>query len=106
VPVGNRTRILYALSQGSLVIAHRNVALGNPALIDDETCALARDGDEFVARMHHAFEDETWSRRVGEAGRRAYEALFHPDKAAADFLARVNANIAATAYRDHINRAC
>ena len=97
VPVGNRTCILYALSQGALVIAHSNVALGNPALIDDETCALARDGDEFVARMQQAFEDEAWSRRVGEAGRHAYEALFHPDRAGADFLARVNANVAATA---------
>lgn len=97
VPVGNRTRVLYALSHGSLVIAHRNVALGNPALIDDETCALARDGDEFVARMRRAFEDETWSRRLGDAGRDAYEAHFHPEKAASDFLARVEAILATIA---------
>jgi len=95
VPVGNRTRVLYALSQGVLVIAHANVALGNPALIDDQTCALARDGASFAARMGRAFTEQDWGRRVGEAGRLAYMKSFHPDRAGADFLSRVEANLAA-----------
>ncbi|ABD06239.1 hypothetical protein RPB_1529 [Rhodopseudomonas palustris HaA2] len=95
VPVGNRTRVLYAMSQGALVIAHRNVALGNPALVDDQTAALAGDGDAFVARMRRAFEDEAWARRIGEAGQRAYRENFHPDRAAGDFMARVTSHLVA-----------
>ncbi|WP_164603352.1 glycosyltransferase [Rhodopseudomonas sp. BR0M22] len=94
VPVGNRTRVLYALSQGALVIAHANVALGNPALIDGETCALGHDGKSFVARMERAFADPDWSQRIGEAGRTAYMQLFHPGRAGADFLSRVEALLA------------
>ena len=90
VPVGNRTRILYALSQSTLVIAHQNVALGNPALVEDQTCALAGSGEEFVARMKRAFNDPIWARQVAEAGCQAYKDLFSPEKAAADFVARID----------------
>ena len=51
VAVGNRSRILTALCKGALVIAHRNVALGNPALVDGRTCALAATPEEFIDRM-------------------------------------------------------
>lgn len=90
VPVGNRTRILYALSQSTLVIAHENVALGNVALVDGQTCALAASGGEFVARMKRAVDDPLWTRRVAEAGCQAYKDLFSPEKATAEFIARIN----------------
>ncbi|OAF18827.1 hypothetical protein AXW67_39730 [Bradyrhizobium neotropicale] len=90
VPVGNRTRILYALSQSTLVIAHENVALGNVALVDGQTCALAASGREFVARMKRAVDDPLWARRVAEAGRQVYKDLFSPEKATAEFIARTN----------------
>jgi hypothetical protein len=90
VPVGNRTRVLYALSQGVLVIAHKNVALGNPALIDGETCALAGDGAEFLARMQRSVEDQAWAQNTAENGRQLYETLFHPSAAGTNFLSRVN----------------
>lgn len=90
VPAGNRTRILYALSQSTLVIAHENVALGNVALVDGQTCALAASGGEFVARMKRAVDDPLWTRRVAEAGCQAYKDLFSPEKATAKFIARIN----------------
>ncbi|MDD1602340.1 hypothetical protein DCM79_18250 [Bradyrhizobium sp. WBOS07] len=90
VPVGNRTRILYALSQSTLVIAHENVALGNVALVDGQTCALASSGEEFVARMKRAVDDPLWARKVAEAGRKVYKDLFSPEKATAEFIARTN----------------
>jgi len=54
VPVGNRSRIVTAMSKGALVIAHRNAALGNPDLIDGETCFLASTPREFIIRMLRA----------------------------------------------------
>lgn len=90
VPVGNRTRILYALSQSALVIAHENVALGNVALVDGRTCALAGSGGGFAARMKRAVDDPLWARRVAEAGRQVYKDLFSPEKATAEFVARID----------------
>ncbi|WP_157158815.1 glycosyltransferase [Bradyrhizobium genomosp. III] len=90
VPVGNRTRILYALSQSTLVIAHENVALGNVALVDGQTCALAVSGGEFVARMKRAVDDPLWARRVAESGCQVYKEFFSPEKATAEFIARTN----------------
>jgi len=90
VPVGNRTRILYALSQSTLVIAHENVALGNVALVDGQTCGLAASGGEFVARMKRAVDDPLWARRVAESGCRVYKQFFSPENATAEFIARIN----------------
>jgi glycosyltransferase involved in cell wall biosynthesis len=90
VPVGNRTRILYALGQSTLVIAHQNVALGNTALVDGQTCAMAASGEEFAERMKRAFDDPLWARQVAEAGCQMYSDLFSPEKAGADFVARID----------------
>ncbi|MCG2630719.1 glycosyltransferase [Bradyrhizobium sp. WYCCWR 13023] len=90
VPVGNRTRILYALSQSALVIAHENVALGNIALVDGQTCALAGSGEAFAARMKRAVDDPLWARQVAEAGWQVYRDLFSPEKATAEFTARID----------------
>jgi glycosyltransferase involved in cell wall biosynthesis len=57
VPVGNRTRILTAMAAGTLVIAHRNAALGNPLLIDGVTCYLATRPSEMATKMRLAVED-------------------------------------------------
>ena len=81
VPVGNRSRILTALAKRMLVIAHANVALGNSALVDEVTCALAANADEFVARMRRAVEDPAWARAIAERGRQCYAELFAPEKA-------------------------
>jgi glycosyltransferase involved in cell wall biosynthesis len=89
VAVGNRSRILTALCKGALVIAHRNVALGNPALVDGQTCALAVTPKEFIDRMVRSVEDEHWARAVAEQGRRCYEELFSPKRAASRLICRL-----------------
>lgn len=88
VPVGNRSRILTALAHGVLVIAHRNVALGNPDLVDGETCALADDAAGFVIHMERAVEDQKWRRCIAQNGRRCYQERFHPDRAAPRLVQR------------------
>jgi len=51
VPVGNRSRILTAMSSGALLIAHKNASLGNPDLINNINCLLCNDEYEFVDAM-------------------------------------------------------
>lgn len=82
VPVGNRSRIVTAMGYGLLVIAHPNTALGNPALVADETCLLAATPAEFARCMRRAHEDRDMCIRIERAARQAYEALFAPQPAA------------------------
>lgn len=51
VPVGNRSRILTAMSSGALLIAHKNASLGNPDLVNNINCLLCNDEYEFVDAM-------------------------------------------------------
>jgi hypothetical protein len=90
VPVGNRTRILTAMAIGALVIAHENAALGNPALVDGETCYLATDGVGFVKRMLLAVEDRDASLAIIDRARRSYQSQFHPDIASKKLVERVD----------------
>ncbi len=91
VPIGNRSRILTAMAKGALVIAHANAALGNPDLVDGETCYLSSDADGFVERMKRAVSDEPKSRAIVERARRRYETRFHPDVAGPRLIRRIAA---------------
>jgi len=77
-PVGNRTRIVTAMSMRSLVIAHTSTALGNPALVSGENCFLAKRPDEFVQFMIRAFENQAEARVIAHSARGTYERVFHP----------------------------
>jgi glycosyltransferase involved in cell wall biosynthesis len=83
VPVGNRTRILTAMAARVPAIAHGNTALGNPALIDGETCLLANDAKSFSLKMRRVFEDEAFSRAISEKAFESYRSLFNPETASA-----------------------
>jgi hypothetical protein len=89
VPVGNRSRILTAMAKGAVVVAHENAAMGNPDLIDGETCYLARSPAEFIERMKRSFLDERASQQIIDRARACYNTRFHPDIAAASLIARV-----------------
>lgn len=81
VPVGNRSRILTAMAKKALVIAHENASLGNPALVDGETCLLARTADEFVSCMRQAFERPEIGYGICDRARKCYETQFAPEAA-------------------------
>ena len=92
VPVGNRSRILTALAAGTVVVAHENAALGNPDLIDGETCFLAADAEGFVERMARCVDRAVDAEIVAERGRELYLTRFRPEVAvgaAVDTLAAV-----------------
>lgn len=90
VPVGNRSRILTAWSQHLLVIAHRNTALGNPDLVDGETCFLAASCEEFLDRIRRATSQPADAKRIAERGYAIYSEKFSPAAAARLLLAEID----------------
>lgn len=90
VPVGNRSRILTAAAKGALVVAHRNAALGNPALVDDRTCYLANDAAQFAERMRRAVDDPQGAARISAAARQSYLEAFEPHRAVSALLSRLD----------------
>lgn len=89
VPVGNRTRILTAISRRLPVIAHRNTALGNPALVDGETCYLARTAGEFVDRIRRVVRNHEEAKRIVKSAYRSYIENFGPDHATIPIIAAI-----------------
>jgi glycosyltransferase involved in cell wall biosynthesis len=87
VPVGNRTRILHSMSGGALVIAHANVALGNPDLVNGTNCYLAANAADFFTSMLLAYECPEKAQAIVEAARQTYEQRFSPE-----FATRLMAN--------------
>jgi glycosyltransferase involved in cell wall biosynthesis len=89
VPVGNRSRILTAMALRGLVIAHENTALGNPDLVDGETCYLAGDAAGFAAAMAASVDDPARREAIIDRAFCRYSEHYRPDRAAARLSARV-----------------
>jgi len=87
VKVGNRTRILTAMSLGVPTVNHTHTALGNPALIDGETCYLATDPAVFAERMKRTVERGPEVETIIKNARMVFETQFE-SKAATDALQR------------------
>ena len=86
VPVGNRSRIVTAMASRLLVVAHENTALGNPDLVDGETCYLAKTPSQFVKKMRTACHDSEQNSVIVENAYRVYEKKFDPKAAVAALL--------------------
>lgn len=91
VPVGNRSRIVTAMAAGALVIAHRNASLGNPDLVDGETCFLAATPADFEDRMARAVENRGEVAGIIARARRLYESRFEPTVAVAALVDELSA---------------
>lgn len=81
VPVGNRSRILTCMSVGLPVVAHVSTALGNPLLVDGDTCLLAHDADGFVDAMERVNRDQEFAAAMAARARAAYLANHAPEVA-------------------------
>jgi glycosyltransferase involved in cell wall biosynthesis len=79
VPVGNRSRIVTAMSMGALVVAHANTALGNPELVSGDNCLLATSASEFAEHMRLAYADSDLASRLGASARHTYLRSFEPE---------------------------
>jgi glycosyltransferase involved in cell wall biosynthesis len=90
VPVGNRSRIVTAMSLGALVIAHVNTAKGNPELISGKNCLLASSAREFAEHMQLAFINPDLEVRLGASVRETYSRSFEPAAASNRLLKELN----------------
>lgn len=79
VPVGNRSRIVTAMSMGALVVAHTNTALGNPELVSGDNCLLASSASEFAEHMRLAHASPDLAARLGASARQTYLRSFEPE---------------------------
>lgn len=86
VPVGNRSRIVTAMSMGCVVIAHRNTALGNPELVSGENCFLAESAQDYAMYMRRSYELPLEAERIGRAARSKYLESFEPEVASPRLL--------------------
>ena len=90
VPVGNRSRIVTAMSLGAVVIAHLNTAKGNPELISGENCLLASSASEFAEHMRLAFINPDLEVRLGASARETYLRSFEPSTVSNRLLKELN----------------
>ncbi len=81
VPVGNRSRIVTAMSMGALVVAHANTALGNPELVSGGNCLLASSASEFAEHMRLAHAAPDLAAKLGTSARQTYLQSFAPEVA-------------------------
>ncbi len=81
VPVGNRSRIVTAMSLGAPVIAHKNTSLGNPCLVNNKTCFLGKTANDFISCMKKVYEDKQLSSSVAANAFEEYSKSFSPDVA-------------------------
>lgn len=90
VPVGNRSRILTALAQKTLVITHKNASQGNPSLKSGVNCFLAKDEKEFVRFMEIAVGDRDLVKEIKEQGFQLYQNEFSPSKATMNLIQSIS----------------
>lgn len=89
VPVGNRSRIITAQAKRALVISHLNAAMGNPYLVHNETCLLAKDERSFAREMAIAVENGQFSRAVIDKAELSYLDTYAPANAVERLVSRL-----------------
>ena len=94
VPVGNRSRIVTAMSMGAVVIAHANTVMGNPELVSGRNCLLASTAEEFVQQMQAAYSDQNLSETIGREARTTYLNSFEPTKNSIRLVRKLEAIVA------------
>jgi hypothetical protein len=87
--MGQRTRIVTAMSFGCCVVAHASNALGIPELVHGENVLLSNDGPGLADAVLTALADPELRERLGRNGRRVYESTFAPDRAGARIVAEL-----------------
>jgi glycosyltransferase involved in cell wall biosynthesis len=94
VPVGNRSRIVTAMSMGGLVVAHANTALGNPELMSGDNCLLASSAKEFAEHMRLAYDNPDIAAKLGASARQTYLRSFEPTAASKRLVQELKSMVA------------
>jgi hypothetical protein len=81
--------VIYALSSGACLIAHRRLADSMPELVHDENCLLGSTAEEIADLIALAARDPHLRDRLGNNGRATYEAHYQPSQVARGLLQMV-----------------
>jgi hypothetical protein len=85
---GGYTRVMYAFSSGSCLVAHRQLSESMPEVEHDANSLLGSSADEIAALLARATSDAALARRLGEGARRTYESRYSPAIVAAALVER------------------
>lgn len=83
---GGYTRVIYALSSGSCLVAHEKLAASMPELRHRHNVLLGSCGRELAALVLEAYRDRNLRDDIGTAARETFESKYHPDVVAAQIL--------------------
>ncbi len=90
VPVGNRSRIITALSNYWPIVAHSNVTFGNPSLISNKNCFLAKNPNKFFYYCKQLYLNKKLSSYIVNNGFKTYLENFEPSSAVKIFKKEIN----------------
>jgi len=86
---GGYTRVIYAFSSGSCLIAHKRLTQSMPELVHGENCLLGETPHEIADHIAAAARDADLRARLGAAGRATYEEDYRPSRIARGLRAMV-----------------
>jgi hypothetical protein len=87
---GGYTRVIYAFSSGSCLIAHSRLAQSMPELVHDQNCLLADTPEGVADLIAAAATDSRLRGRIGAAGRETYLSRYQPKTIARGVLAMMS----------------
>ena len=90
VPVGNRSRIVTAMGSGWPIIAHENVAIGNPSLISGFNCYLAKNNHEFGLYSKLLYDKKYLCKKISLNAFNTYKSTFNLKKSLIKFGKFIN----------------
>jgi hypothetical protein len=79
---GGYTRVIYAFSSGSCLIAHTRLAESMPELVQGRNCLLGATPEEIADHIAAAARDPGLRARLGGAARATYEEDYRPSRVA------------------------
>ncbi|MBI2637993.1 glycosyltransferase [Candidatus Peregrinibacteria bacterium] len=83
---GAYTRVLFAFSSGSCLIAHKNLALSMPEVKHGYNALLGNSANEIVALIRKAAKDKEFRSMISRNARETYEKYYQPKKVAEKIL--------------------
>jgi hypothetical protein len=87
---GGYTRVIFAFSSGSCLIAHSRLAQSMPELVNDRNCLLADTPEGIADLITKAVTDSKLRDRIGAAARETYLSQYQPRIIARGLLAMVS----------------
>ncbi len=93
VPVGNRCRIITAMSSKCLIIAHNSTQMGNPFLINMKTALLGKNSVELVSKIEFAVNNPSTCKKIRQESFETFKKYYSIEPAGNSFLKEIKLNL-------------